>query len=335
MKLVIAALLGYSVLGRIGNIIRTHTPEEYWAGWTKFLSLESVKARKQMYSTKAEHDKRFEIFKDNMEKMKAHNQGEHSWTMGINQFSDMTPNEFKQYIGSRHFERKPSNTKFEAPMDWVSDSIDWVSHGAVTPVKDQGDCGSDWAFSTTGAIESATFLSIGKLISLSEQDLISCNTANNACDGGSMDLAFDFVTTNGGLCSEDDYKYKGKDKNKCKDDKCDKYSPISSYQDVAQSTAALEAALESGPVSVAIEADQNSFQSYSGGILTSSCGTALSYGALAVGYGNSGGQDYWKVKMSWGTKWGEDGYIRLCRNCDANNGAGQCGILTLASYPIV
>merc|ERR1719204_1535476 len=111
--------------------------------------------------------------------------------------------------------------------------------------------------------------------------------------------------------------------------------PISSYRDVRASTSALESACNDGPVAIAIEADQSSFQQYSGGVLTASCGTSLDHGVLLVGYGTDGGVDYWKVKNSWGESWGEDGYIRLCRNCNANNGEGQCGILLSASYPVV
>jgi len=337
MKLLIAALLGYFAFGRIEDIVlpRTHTPEEYWAGWKKFLSLESVKSRSQTYSSKAEHDKRFEIFKNSMEKIKLHNEGEHSWTMGITQFADMTPKEFKQYISCGGFEHKSSETKFDAPQGWVSDSIDWVAKGAVTPVKNQGSCGSCWAFSTTGSIEGRSFISTGTLISLSEQDLVDCSSQNDGCDGGLMDYAFEFVKGNNGLCDEADYRYQARQHSRCEEDGCTKYSPISGYRDVAQSTAALEAALQSGPVSIAIEADQESFQYYNGGVLTASCGTHLDHGVLVVGYGTDGSNDYWKVKNSWGKNWGEHGYIRLCRNCNANNGAGQCGILDSASYPIV
>lgn len=336
MKLLISALLGYVAFGRIETHVRTHTDDEYWAGWKKFQSLETVKQRNHTYATKAEHDKRFEIFKDSMEKIKAHNEAGLSWTMGITPFADMTADEFKKYIACGRFEHKPSDTLFTAPKDLAaSDSVDWVAAGAVTPVKNQGNCGSCWAFSTTGSIEGRSFIATGTLTSLSEQDLVDCSTENSGCNGGLMDYAFEFVEGNGGLCTEAAYPYVAKQHKKCKHKKTTKYDPISSYTDVAQSTADLMAAVQSGPVSVAIEADQTSFQYYTGGVLTDACGTSLDHGVLAVGYGTDGSDDYWTVKNSWGGDWGESGYIRLCRNCNANDGAGQCGILTSASYPVV
>jgi len=330
MKLLIIAIIGYVTFG-------SHTDEEYWAGWQKFLALESVRERHNLYSTKAEHDKRFEIFKENMEKIRKHNEGGHSWTMGITQFSDMTPQEFKDYVACGTFKHKWSKIVHEASAGWVNTtaSIDWVAKGAVTPVKNQGSCGSCWAFSTTGAIEGRYFIAKGQLNSLSEQDLVDCSTQNNGCNGGLMDYAFDFVEGNDGLCSEDDYPYDAYAHWRCKEDGCSKEDPITSYKDVEASTAAMESACNDGPVAIAIEADQNSFQLYTGGVLTGSCGTSLDHGVLLVGYGTDGSDDYWKVKNSWGADWGESGYIRLCRNCNANNGKGQCGLLLSASYPIV
>jgi len=330
MKLLFGAVISYVAFG--------HTEEEYWAGWQKFLALESAQERHHFYSTQSEHDKRFEIFKTNMDKITAHNEGDHSWTMGITQFSDMTTEEFKKYVSCGSLKHKPSESVFNAPGDWnktMASSIDWVEKGAVTPVKNQGQCGSCWAFSTTGAIEGRSFIASGDLVSLSEQDLVDCSTENSGCNGGLMDYAFAFVESNGGLCSEADYSYKAYQQWRCKENGCTKYDAISKYQDVSSSTAALEAACNQGPVSIAIEADQNSFQQYESGVLTASCGTSLDHGVLLVGYGTDGGADYWKVKNSWGSDWGESGYIRLCRNCNANSGDGQCGILMSASYPIV
>jgi len=329
MKLFIGAVLSYVALG--------HTEEEYWAGWQEFLTLKSAQERHHFYSTKSEYDKRFEIFKTNMDKITEHNKGDHSWRMGITQFSDMTPEEFKSYVSCGSLKHKPSKTIFDAPKDSnaTAGSVDWVSKGAVTPVKNQGQCGSCWAFSTTGAIEGRSFISSGKLVSLSEQDLVDCSKQNSGCNGGLMDYAFAFVESNSGLCSETEYPYKASQHWRCMENGCTKYDRISNYEDVRSSTSALEAACNEGPVAIAIEADQSSFQQYESGVLTGNCGTGLDHGVLLVGYGTDGSDDYWKVKNSWGSNWGESGYIRLCRNCGANNGEGQCGILMSASYPIV
>jgi len=331
MKLLISAIIGYVAFG-------SHTEEEYWAGWQKFLALESVQERHNLYSTRGEHDKRFQIFKENMDKIRKHNEGGHSWTMGITQFSDMTPQEFKDYVACGTFKHKQSRIVHEAPADRVKNataSIDWVAKGAVTPVKDQARCGSCWAFTTTGAIEGRYFVAKGELNSLSAQDLVDCNTQNAGCNGGSLDYALEFVKVNGGLCSENDYPYDAFAHWRCKEDSCTKLGRISSYKDVTATTAALESACNDGPVAIAIEADQNSFQHYTGGVLTASCGVSLDHAVLLVGYGTDGNNDYWKVKNSWGADWGESGYIRLCRNCNANNGKGQCGLLLSASYPIL
>jgi len=329
MKLLLSSLVGYLAFG-------IHTEQEYWAGWKKFLALESARERHNLYSTKDEHDKRFEIFKENFDKIAEHNKGGHSWTMGITVFSDMTPQEFKNYTACGNFKHKVSKTVHQAPATWSKNtSIDWVAKGAVTPVKNQGQCGSCWAFSTTGAIEGRYFVAKGQLNSLSEQDLVDCSKQNSGCNGGLMDYAFDFVETNGGLCSEDDYPYVAYSHWRCEEDGCSKEDPISSYVDVSESTSALESACNDGPVAIAIEADQSSFQQYQGGVMTGACGTGLDHGVLLVGYGTDGSDDYWKVKNSWGTDWGEDGYFRLCRNCNKNRGQGQCGILLSASYPTV
>jgi len=329
MKLLTCAFMAYIALGS--------TEEEYWNGWKEFLSLKRAQEGDNFYKTQAEHDKRYEIFRENYDKIIEHNKGGHSWTMGITQFSDMTPDEFKAYAKCSGMRKKPADSVFDVPKGWnkTASSVDWVAKGAVTPVKNQGSCGSCWAFSTTGAIEGAYFIAKGTLNSLSEQDLVDCSKQNSGCNGGLMDYAFDFVIGNQGLCSESDYPYVAYQEWRCRDYQCTKYDPINSYTDVSATTSALEAACDKGPVSIAIEADQSSFQQYNGGVLTASCGTGLDHGVLLVGYGTDGGLDYWKVKNSWGSSWGEEGYIRLCRNCNANNGKGQCGILMSASYPVV
>jgi len=206
----------------------------------------------------------------------------------------------------------------------------------VTPIKNQGQCGSCWSFSATGAIEGAVAIASNKLNSLSEQQLVDCSVSygNDGCNGGLMDYAFEYVITNKGLTDEKSYPYTATGPNTCKASGKKLVSTISGYCDVAvDNDKALAAAVSVGPVSVAIEADQSCFQFYSSGIMSNSaCGTQLDHGVLAVGFGSSGSQQYWKVKNSWGTSWGEAGYIQLGRAVSGQP-QGVCGILMAASYP--
>lgn len=224
-------------------------------------------------------------------------------------------------------------------------SVDWSAKGAVTPVKDQGNCGSCWSFSATGALEGAYYIKNGNLKSYSEQHLVSCDTTDSGCNGGLMDNAFAWTKKNGGICTEADYPYTSGTSSKsgtCAASTCTKDSGIApkSYTDVQKnSDDALMSALVKQPVSIAIEADQSSFQLYKSGVLTAACGAKLDHGVLAVGYGTwTDGTPYYKVKNSWGASWGMDGYILLERGNTANAGfrgnPGQCGILSgPPSYP--
>merc|ERR1719278_789120 len=212
-------------------------------------------------------------------------------------------------------------------------SVDWTEKGVVTPVKNQGQCGSCWAFSTTGAIECNYAIQNGKLNSLSEQELVDCagvlRYGCDGCSGGQMTGGMKYVENEGGLCLESEYKYTAKD-GTCKASSCGtKYDANSGYTEITQySSSALEAAVEKGCVSIGIEADQTTFQHYSSGVFSGSCGTKVDHGVLVVGYGEERGQKFWKVKNSWGASWGEEGYIRMCRDCRKNGKDGECGILT-------
>jgi len=215
-------------------------------------------------------------------------------------------------------------------------SVNWTAQGVVTPVKNQGDCGSCWAFSTTGSIECNHAIATGQLNSLSEQQLVDCSytEGNLGCSGGTMDSAFKYVEKAGGLCSEAEYPYTAAD-GKCQSSTCGmKYDNITGYTDVTpDDEQSLEDAVAKGCVSVAIQANQLAFQYYSSGVLTGTCGTSLDHGVLAVGYGTLGGQEYWIVKNSWGADWGEEGYVLICKDCDANGNEGECGIYMDPSYP--
>lgn len=283
-----------------------------------------------------------------------------TYTLGHNAFSGMNSEEFGEFmgfIGNKDISFKGlRGAVLSVDMDQVYDvsalptSVDWRTKGAVTPTKDQSQCGSCWSFSTTGALEGAYEIKNGKLVSFSEQQLVDCDLGlrlNHGCNGGLMDSAFSWISSNGGLCTESDYPYVSgttKTNGDCKKT-CTNVagSKIVSYTDVTpNSDSAMMTALAQQPVSVAIEADQKSFQLYSGGVFSdSNCGTNLDHGVLLVGYGtdSSSGLDYYILKNSWGTSWGtQGGYILLGRNVDAsgkpyNGGKGQCGVLMEGSYP--
>jgi cathepsin L len=300
------------------------------------------------YSSVDEEFKRFGIFIDNLRRISQWNSGDETSTVRPNQFSDWTDDEFKDYV-ARGYKGMPRNTpilnaiksKLAETVDKLKadpTSVDWTTQGVVTPVKNQGNCGSCWAFSATGSTECQYAIAHGTLNSLSEQQLVDCSGSygNDGCNGGLMDSAFKYIENEGGLCSESEYPYTAKD-GTCKATSCGtKYDTISSYTDVTpRSEPSLESAVAAGCVSVAIQANQFAFQYYSGGVLTGNCGTNLDHGVLAVGYGydSTSQLDYWLVKNSWGTSWGENGYIRICKSCDKNGNQGECGILDEPSYP--
>jgi len=277
------------------------------------------------------------IFNENVRKINEHNADErYTYSLGLNQFADLTATEFKQqYVTGGYNRPYPRYANYIQVHTAVPTSVDWTEKGAVTPVKTQGECAACWAFSITGSIEGAHFLKNGSLISLSEQQLIDCSgpEGNQGCQNGVIHNGFQYIIDNKGITSEAAYPYTATDGTCKKNQKA--YATITSFVDVIpKSDQALMAAIAQQPVSVAVEADPNSFHLYSGGVMTAACGTNLDHAVLAVGYGSDAGQDYYKVKNSWGDTWGEAGYICLGRGYSYNDGAGQCGILMEPSYPI-
>ena len=289
-----------------------------------------------------ERDYRESVYYANVAKIDAHNEGNFSWTMDVNQFADLTADEFKAQVVSGSFRRSAvRNTTVGVRGLWsradLPASVNWTAAGAVTPVKDQAQCGSCWAFSTTGSVESAWFLAKGTLPSVSEQQLVDCSTAegNQGCNGGLMDYAFEYIIKNKGITTEAAYPYTATGPNTCVAAGKPVAATLSGYKDVpVNSETALETAIAQQPVSVAVEADQSVFQFYSGGVMDSACGTQLDHGVLAVGYGTLGGKEYYLVKNSWGASWGANGYILLGRGAKFNP-SGQCGLQMAASYPVV
>jgi len=296
------------------------------------------------YATPEEEITRLNIWKTNTDFIDQHNlkftQGILSFEVGMNQFGDLTNKEFVKIYNGYNATRKESKATKSLVFQYdpnlqVPDSIDWRTQGYVTPVKDQGQCGSCWSFSATGSLEGQHFKASNKLVSLSEQNLVDCSQkyGNEGCNGGLMDQAFSYIKDNKGIDTEASYPYTARD-GKCAFNAANVGATDSGFVDVAaKDENALQQAVGTiGPVSVAIDASHLSFQFYKSGIyhefLCSS--TRLDHGVLAVGYGADAGKDYWLVKNSWATVWGDQGYIKMSRN-RANN----CGIATSASYPTV
>lgn len=286
------------------------------------------------YEASSEMQRR-EIFQKNMEFVESHNSRGLNYTLNLNQFSDMTNEEFSaKMVGGYKPNLRREGVKSTPWVDLeivAEDAIDWVAKGGVNAVKNQQQCGSCWAFSTVVAVEGAYFVSSGTLLSLSEQQLVSCDTGDNGCGGGLMDNAFKFLETTG-LCTEEEYPYTagGGTAGACKKS-CAPQVMVTSFVDVPSGKEdKLMQALSQQPVSVAIDAAGLPFQLYHGGVFdTWFCFTSLDHGVAAVGYGTDGGKDYWKVRNSWGSTWGEKGYIRMIRGKD------ECGVAKQASYPTV
>jgi len=278
---------------------------------------------------------RFATFKKNVDFIDAQNaRKDLTYKVGLNKFADMTNTEFAaMYNGVKVPKGYTHDATFVNPNKALPASYDWTIMGAVTPIKDQGQCGSCWAFSTTGSVEGCHFLTTKNLASLSEQNLVDCSTAqgNQGCNGGLMTQAMDYIIANNGIDSESSYPYSATGPNTCQFTASNVASKEKAYSNVASGDeSALQQSVYSGPTSVAIDASQSSFQFYTSGVYSDpSCSSSqLDHGVLAVGWGTSSGSDYWIVKNSWGTSWGNQGFIWMARN--SNN---MCGIATMATIP--
>jgi len=288
------------------------------------------------YGCEVEMKLRFSIFSENLKLIKSHNRKGLSYTMGVNRFADWTWEEFRRHrLGAAQNCSATTKGNHKITDDLLPGMKDWRETGIVSPVKDQGHCGSCWTFSTTGALEAAYKQAFGKAVSLSEQQLVDCAGAFNnfGCNGGLPSQAFEYVKHNGGLDTEEAYPYTGKD-SECKFSSenvgvqvLDSVNITLGAEDELQHAVAFVR-----PVSVAFEV-VNGFRLYKDGVFTSdTCGTTpmdVNHAVLAVGYGVENGVPYWLIKNSWGADWGDNGYFKM------EMGKNMCGVSTCASYPIV
>jgi C1A family cysteine protease len=296
--IVVVALLAVAV-----SALRI-SEEVYQSEFTEF-----VAEFDKSYSA-AEFFKRFAVFKQNYFNIVEHNNGNHTWTMGVNQFSDLTAEEFEeQYLRGLPQDWQPMLSMSQY-VNTLAGEKDWRKDGAVTPVKNQAQCGSCWAFSTTGAIEGWDFLKTKALKSLSEQQLVDCSgsTGNQGCNGGWPKWALTYLEKNGGSCDQQSYPYTGRD-GSCKKT-CTPVSKPAQHKELNNENQ-LNDAIEASPISIAITAS-SAFQSYKTGIFTGSCPGQVNHAVLLTGYGTQG-SDYWWIKNSWGASWGDQGYIRFPR----------------------
>jgi len=325
MNKVILLVALFAFAGLASATFKADNLSSLWSAW---------KVQHKKAYTAAEEVTRFGIFIENFNKIHRLNSESEGVKFAVNKFADLTATEFKlKYASSGFSEVQAQAPRLRRDVGALPDSVDWRNKGGVTPVKDQGQCGSCWAFSTTGVLEGFNFVNNGELLSFSEQQIVDCaSSAGYGCQGGWPYRAVQYAAQNG-LELESDYPYTAKD-GKCSFDSSKAHKVASGYQFVTpKSTDQLKAALVNFPVSVLIEADQDAFQFYSKGVLTTGCGANLDHAVLAVGYQKVGVLEAFIVKNSWGTSWGSDGYIFISTVQAINQGQGVCGILAQPMIP--
>lgn len=292
-------------------------------------------------SNNSDEIQRATIFHHNLRYINSINRMGLSYHLGLNHLADLYPHERQALFGQHNLVRRPKDNGAPcvhdlSTSDELPDKIDWREHGAVTPVKDQGVCGSCWSFGTTGAIEGAYFRKKGKLVSFSEQNLIDCSWSegNLACNGGLDYQAYNWILRHGGLQATSTYgPYMNTDAF-CHYNPARAATMMTGYCNVTQGTAGLNHALATiGPLSVSIDATQPSFYFYAGGFYTDSkCKSGiddLDHSVLAVGYLTHGDEKYTIVKNSWSTHWGANGYVFIAQRDNI------CGVATAPTYPQV
>jgi len=313
-----------------------------------------------------EHTAHEAIFNNTMQKILLHNSDTtNTWKMGVTKFTDMSVDERAMYKGHKAFSAlydTASLAKLESrmvPVAKLPASVDWRIKGMCTPVKNQGGCGSCWAFSATEVIESAVAIATGKLLTLAPQQMVSCAPNPDDCGGtggcqGSVQwLGFNYTKSAGGLSLETDYPYMGTT-GTCKTSAIKPAAGVKGYVRLPANnyTALMNAVATIGPISISVDA---SWMDYEKGVYSGPCGTTIDHAVVLVGYGTEQGKDYYLVRNSWGASWGDEGYIKIARHSDDSTECGidkdpssgtdckpypkkqkvcgLCGILSDSSYP--
>jgi C1A family cysteine protease len=321
------------------NIQSIHSLTENFRGenfdkeWNIFKNFREKFNRK--YNTIDEIKSRFNIFRNNLKTINEHNNENKKFTLGINKFADLTNEEYSNLKGlKKEGLFKHCNSYRADTISELSESIDWTDK--LGPILDQGQCGSCYAFSSIQQIQSSYAIKYGKILDLSEEQVVECSQRNAGCNGGNIDAVFTFAMTTP-LCLEEEYPYVSEngETSSC-ETKCKGVVTVNSCYDIEENNQQdLKNALYKQPVSVAIDASTPYFQLYNGGIIDSNkCGTDLDHAVFLIGYGTENGTDYWLLRNSWSESWGDNGTFKILRT-NSTNDAGICGIAMMASFSIV
>ncbi|KAM0006738.1 putative peptidase C1A, papain, patatin-like phospholipase domain-containing protein [Helianthus debilis subsp. tardiflorus] len=296
------------------------------------------------YNIPGDKEQRFQIYYENAIYVENHNSQNHPYKLKLNRFADLSLVEYirsyKSIDAIGQWRKRETESLIESNRyspthtDVLPEAIDWREKGVVAPVRDNGTCGSSWAFSTTESMEAINHNATGELVTMSGQ-LLECNTCyNKGCNTGDKHHDFPFIVECGGIDADNDYAYTGKDERCYSSTNKRRVVWIDGYEGIpVNDEQSLRKAVANQPIFVSIEAGSRDFQFYSSGIFTGKCGTDMDHSVVVVGYGNEGGKDYWLVRNTWGVAWGVQGYLKIERNVEEKT--GKCGIAMKAFYPIM